>query len=161
MLAAIRRDEGRHRFLLFCDDLSFGKDDGGYRELKAALEGSIDAPPENVRVVATSNRRHLIPQTMGENRQATLDDDNELHLGEALEEKLALSDRFGLTLGFYNFDQKTYLEIVKQYARKAGLALSPEALEAEAIRWSARRGTRSGRTARQLVDDLAGKQGLG
>jgi len=147
-----------HRFILFCDDLSFDAGEADYRELKAALEGSLVAPPENVRIYATSNRRHLLPETMEENRAATVDERGELHLGEALEEKLALSDRFGLVLGFYGFDQDTYLAIVERYARKAGVRAEPEVLRAEALRWALRRSSRSGRTARQFVDDLAGRE---
>jgi hypothetical protein len=148
------------RFLLFADDLSFAEGEGGYRELKAALEGSLAAPPANVRIVATSNRRHLLPERRAENRAVRLDEDGELHLGEALEEKLALSDRFGLVLGFYGFDQVTYLEIVERWAKKAGLATPPEQLREEALRFALERSSRSGRAARQLVDDLAGRQGL-
>jgi hypothetical protein len=148
------------RFLLFADDLSFAEGEGGYRELKAALEGSLAAPPANVRIVATSNRRHLLPERRAENRAVRLDEDGELHLGEALEEKLALSDRFGLVLGFYGFDQATYLEIVERWAKKAGLATPPEQLREEALRFALERSSRSGRTAHQFVDDLAGRQGL-
>lgn len=148
------------RILLFCDDLSFDAGEPGVRELKAALEGSVEAPPENVRIVATSNRRHLVPERASENRAARLDEDGELHLGEALEEKLALADRFGLVLGFYGFDQATYLAIVAQYAKAAGLAMPQEELREVALRWALERSSRSGRTARQLVDDLAGREGL-
>jgi uncharacterized protein len=158
ILAALR---GRpYRFLLFADDLSFGESEVGYRELKAALEGSLAAPPANVRIVATSNRRHLLPERRSENQAARLDEDGELHLGEALEEKLALSDRFGLTLGFYGFDQATYLEIVERWAKKAGLTTPPDTLRSEALRFALDRSSRSGRTARQFVDDLAGREGL-
>jgi len=148
------------RFLLFADDLSFAEGESGYRELKAALEGSLAAPPANVRIVATSNRRHLLPERRSDNRAARLDEDGELHLGEALEEKLALSDRFGLMLGFYGFDQATYLEIVEHWAKQAGIALPPAALREEALRFALERSSRSGRAARQFVDDLAGRQGL-
>ncbi len=148
------------RFLLFADDLSFAEGEGGFRELKAALEGSLAAPPANVRIVATSNRRHLLPERRSENREVRLDEDGELHVGEAIDEKLALSDRFGLVLGFYGFDQATYLEIVERWAKKAGLATPPEELREEALRFALERSSRSGRTARQLVDDLAGRQGL-
>jgi len=158
VLAALRG--APHRFLLFCDDLSFDEGEPAYRELKAALEGSLEAPPANVRIVATSNRRHLIPERVGENRAARLDDAGELHLGEALEEKLALSDRFGLVLGFYGFDQATYLRIVAHHAARAGLAVAPERLRAEALRFALERSSRSGRVARQFVDDLAGRLGL-
>ncbi len=149
------------RFLLFCDDLAFDAGDPRYRELKAALEGSLVAPPGNVRIVATSNRRHLLPESAAENRAAHLDDAGELHLGEALEEKLAVSDRFGLVLGFYGFDQATYLAIVDRYARKAGVRAEPERLHREALRWALDRGSRSGRTARHFVDDFAGRELLG
>ncbi len=148
------------RFVLFCDDLSFDAGEAHYRELKAALEGSLVAPPENVRIYATSNRRHLLPETMEDNRAARVDERGELHLGEALEEKLALSDRFGLVLGFYGFDQETYLAIVERYARKAGVRAEPEVIRAEALRWALDRSSRSGRTARQFIDDLAGREQL-
>ena len=151
----------RHRFLLFCDDLSFDAGDPRYRELKAALEGSLVAPPENVRIVATSNRRHLLPESAADNRGAGLDDEGELHLGEALEEKLAVSDRFGLVLGFYGFDQATYLEIVDRYAARAAVRAEPELLHRAALRWALDRSSRSGRTARQFVDDFAGREALG
>ncbi len=150
-----------YRFLIFCDDLSFDEGEGGFRELKAALEGSLEAPPENVRIIATSNRRHLLPERASDNRDAHLDEDGELHMGEVVEEKLALSDRFGLVLGFYGFDQATYLAIVARYAAKAGIDLAPEALRAEALRWALRRGSRSGRTAVQFVNDLSGRLALG
>jgi uncharacterized protein len=148
------------RFLLFADDLSFAEGEGGYRELKAALEGSLAAPPANVRIVATSNRRHLLPERRAENREVRLDEDGELHLGEALEEKLALSDRFGLVLGFYGFDQRTYLEIVEHWAKKLGLAVPPDALREDALRFALERSSRSGRTARQFVEDRAGYEAL-
>jgi predicted AAA+ superfamily ATPase len=148
------------RFLLFADDLSFAEGEGGYRELKAALEGSLAAPPANVRIVATSNRRHLLPERRAENREVRLDEDGELHLGEALEEKLALSDRFGLVLGFYGFDQRTYLEIVEHWAKKLGLAVPPDTLREDALRFALERSSRSGRTARQFVEDRAGYEAL-
>ncbi len=149
-----------YRFVLFCDDLSFDAGETNFRELKAALEGSLVSPPDNVRIYATSNRRHLMPQTMAENREARVDEAGELHLGEALEEKLALSDRFGLVLGFYGFDQDTYLAIVERYARKRGVRAALDELRAEALRWALRRSSRSGRTAHQFVDDLAGREQL-
>lgn len=148
------------RFVLFCDDLSFDAGEANVRELKAALEGSLVAPPENVRIYATSNRRHLLPESMADNRAAILDDAGELHMGEAVEEKLALSDRFGLVLGFYGFDQRTYLAIVERHARKLGVRAEPAELRAEALRWALRRSSRSGRTAKQFVDDFAGREGL-
>jgi predicted AAA+ superfamily ATPase len=114
-----------------------------------------------VRIVATSNRRHLIPESADDNREARLDERGDLHMGETVEEKLALSDRFGLVLGFYAFDQDTYLEIVSRYARNAGLRTDAARLREEALRWALRRSSRSGRTAKQFVDDLAGREALG
>lgn len=148
------------RFLLFCDDLSFDAGEPQYRELKAALEGSVVAPPANVRIAATSNRRHLIPETMEENRAARLDGSGQLRLAESAEEKLALGDRFGLVLGFHGFDQTTYLSIVDRYADKAAVSAPREQLHAEALLWALDRGNRSGRTARQFVDDFAGREAL-
>jgi predicted AAA+ superfamily ATPase len=149
-----------HRFLLFCDDLSFDAGEAGMRELKAALEGSFEAPSPNVRVIATSNRRHLLPETLADNAAARLDEHGDLHPGETAEEKLALSDRFGLTIGFFGFDQATYLAIVERWADKAGIDLPRAELHARALRFATRRASRSGRTARQFVDDLAGQRGL-
>jgi predicted AAA+ superfamily ATPase len=161
VLDAIRRDGRRHRFLLFTDDLSFGPGEPGYRELKAALDGSLAGPPDNVRIVATSNRRHLLPESMADNRGAHVDEQGELHLGEALDEKLALSDRFGLKLGFYPFDQDTYLSIVWHYVEKAELeGLDRDQVRADALRWALERASRSGRVARQFADDLAGRTEL-
>lgn len=158
ILAALRG--APFRFLLFCDDLSFDEGEPGHRELKATLEGSLELPPENVRILATSNRRHLVPEKRSENRAVRVDEDGELHLGEALEEKLSLSDRFGLLLGFFGFDQATYLAIVEQHARRAGLRVDAARLRDEALRWALDRASRSGRTARQFVDDLAGRLAL-
>jgi predicted AAA+ superfamily ATPase len=149
------------RFLLYCDDLSFDAGESGYRELKAALEGSLVAPPENVRLVATSNRRHLVTESHADATGAHLDASGELRMGETVEEKLALSDRFGLVLGFYGFDQETYLAIVKHYAHKRGVQCEWEALRGDALRWALDRSSRSGRTARQFVDDFAGRERLG
>jgi len=149
-----------YRFLVFCDDLSFDDGEPGMRELKVALEGSVETTPGNVRIIATSNRRHLVPEFASENRAARLDDDGELHVGEALEEKLALADRFGLVLGFYGFDQPTYLRIVDRYAQKAGIDWPRERLHAEALRFALDRSSRSGRVARHFVDDLAGRISL-
>jgi predicted AAA+ superfamily ATPase len=145
---------------LFCDDLSFESGESEYRELKAALEGSLVAPPENVRIIATSNRRHLLPESAADNQSVRLDEAGDLQLGEAIDEKLALSDRFGLVLGFYSFDQSTYLSIVDHYAKKADLRTSPQAVKEAALRWALRRSSRSGRTARQFVDDLAGREAV-
>lgn len=155
VLAALRG--APWRFLLFCDDLSFAEGDPGYRELKAALEGSLEGPPANVRIVATSNRRHLLPERHSENRQVRVDEDGELRLGEALDEKLALSDRFGLVLGFFGFDQPTYLRIVAHHMKRDGLAVGLSDVREDALRWALDRSSRSGRTARQFVDDLAGR----
>lgn len=149
-----------YRFLVFCDDLSFDDGEAGMRELKVALEGSVETTPSNVRIIATSNRRHLVPEFASENRAARLDDDGELHVGEALEEKLALADRFGLVLGFYGFDQPTYLRIVDRYAQKAGIDWPRDRLHAEALRFALDRSSRSGRAARHFVDDLAGRIAL-
>jgi predicted AAA+ superfamily ATPase len=148
------------RFLVFCDDLSFDAGDPGYRELKAALEGSLAAPAGNVCIVATSNRRHLIQERVADNAQIGLDAAGDLQVGETVDEKLALSDRFGLVIGFYPFDQDAYLEVVKHYAAKAGLETPWEELREEALRWALRRASRSGRCARQFVDDLAGRKAL-
>ena len=165
LLATIRqitaRDDVAYSFLVFCDDLSFGSMEAGFRELKAALEGGIESRPARVCVIATSNRRHLLPESMEENRAAFVDADNELHHGEALDEKLALSDRFGLVLGFYAIDQPTYLEIVTHWLRQAGIdELDAQAREA-ALRYSLERGGRSGRIARQFANDWIGRTRLG
>jgi predicted AAA+ superfamily ATPase len=158
VLDALRGAPGR--FLIFCDDLSFDAGEGRYRELKAALEGSLLSPPANVRIIATSNRRHLLPESAADSHAAHLDDAGDLHMGEVVDEKLALSDRFGLVLGFYGFDQATYLSIVDRYATRAGIRTPREALHAQALRWALERSSRSGRTARHFVDDLAGRERL-
>jgi len=158
ILAALRG--APYRFLLFCDDLSFDEGEPGYRELKAALEGGLEPPPANVRILATSNRRHLIPERRSENLAVRVDEDGELHVGESLEEKLSLSDRFGLVLGFFGFDQPTYLAIVEKHLRRAGVEVDAERLRREALRWALERASRSGRTARQFVDDLVGRLAL-
>lgn len=150
-----------HRILIFCDDLSFDAGETRYRELKAALEGSLEAPPENVRIIATSNRRHLLPESAADNRAARLDEHGDLHMGEVVDERLALSERFGLVLGFYGFDQETFLRIVDRYAEKAGVRAPRERLHGEALRWALHRSSRSGRTARQFVDDFAGREAAG
>jgi predicted AAA+ superfamily ATPase len=148
------------RFVLFCDDLSFDASESDFRELKAALEGSLVSPPENVRIIATSNRRHLLPESAADNRAVRLDEAGELQLGETIDEKLALSDRFGLVLGFYGFNQDTYLSIVEHYAKKAGVRAPVSELRDQALRWALRRSSRSGRTARQFIDDLAGREAV-
>jgi hypothetical protein len=159
VLGAIRNGVAQH-FIIFCDDLSFGPGESGYRELKAALEGSLEAPAENVCIVATSNRRNLVPETMAENRVARLDEAGELHLGEALEEKLALADRFGLVLGFYNFDQDTYLAIVERYLGQSHIGEMTPELRRRALQWALEKASRSGRAARQFVDDAVGRSRL-
>ena len=144
-----------HRFLLFADDLSFGHDDAQYKSLKAVLDGGISGRPANVILYATSNRRHLMPRDMIDNERASA-----IHPGEAVEEKVSLSDRFGLWLGFHPCDQDQYLAMIRGYCDAAGLVLDPEALRAEAIEWQATRGARSGRVAWQFFCDLAGRHGL-
>jgi predicted AAA+ superfamily ATPase len=144
----------QRRFLLFCDDLSFDQSDTSYKSLKAVLEGGIEGRPANVLFYATSNRRHLMPRDMIENERSTA-----INPSEAVEEKVSLSDRFGLWLGFHNCDQDTYFAIVEGYARRFGLALPNEQLRAAANEWSVTRGARSGRVAWQFIQDLAGKLG--
>ena len=142
--------------LLFCDDLSFESEDTTYKSLKAALEGGISGRPENVLFYATSNRRHLMPRDMIDNERSTA-----IHPGEAVEESVSLSDRFGLWLGFHPCDQATFFAMVEGYADHFGLAIDRETLRAEAIEWSMTRGARSGRVAWQYVQDLAGRLGVG
>lgn len=139
------------RFILFCDDLSFDEGEASYRELKAILEGSIEARPENVLLYATSNRRHLMPEPMTDNLG------REIHPEEAISEKLSLADRFGLTLSFYPFSQEVYLAIIEHYAERMALAVDRDRLRTEALRWALFKGQRSGRSARQFMDDLAGR----
>jgi predicted AAA+ superfamily ATPase len=139
------------RFILFCDDLAFDEGEVSYRELKAILEGGIEARPENVLLYATSNRRHLMPEPMTDNLG------REIHPEEAISEKLSLADRFGLTLSFYPFSQDTYLSIVEHYAERLGLAIGRDELRGEALRWALFKGQRSGRSARQFMDDLSGR----
>ena len=150
-----------YSFLVFCDDLSFGSSELGFRELKAALEGGIEARPNRVCVVATSNRRHLLPETMHENRAAYVDADNELHHGEALDEKLALSDRFGLVLGFYACNQPTYLSIVTHWLNEAGIESLDDIGREAALRFALERGGRNGRIARQFANEWIGRTQLG
>ncbi len=147
------RSDGR-RCILFCDDLSFDGSDTSYKSLKAVLEGGIEGRPDNVLFYATSNRRHLMPRDMIENERSTA-----IHTSEAVEEKVSLSDRFGLWLGFHNCDQDTYFAMIEGYAAHYGLELPNEALRAEANEWSITRGGRSGRVAWQYIQDLAGRLG--
>ena len=143
-----------HRFIVFCDDLSFDSNDTSYKSLKAVLEGGIEGRPENVLFYATSNRRHLIPRDMMENERSTA-----INPSEAVEEKVSLSDRFGLWIGFHNCSQNDYLEMVNAYAEHFGLTLPGDELKADALEWAATRGARSGRVAWQYIQDLAGRQG--
>ena len=142
------------RFIVFCDDLSFDKDDTSYKSLKAVLEGGIEGRPPNVLFYATSNRRHLMPRDMMENERSTA-----INPSEAVEEKVSLSDRFGLWLGFHNATQDEYLEMVAGYAAHHQLAVDAALLKREALEWSITRGARSGRVAWQFIQDLAGRHG--
>jgi len=151
-LAALR--SCGHRFLVFCDDLSFDADDTSYKSLKAVLEGGIEGRPENVLFYATSNRRHLMPRDMVENERSTA-----INPSEAVEEKVSLSDRFGLWLGFHNCSQDDFLEMVRGYAAHYRLKLKDAELTREALEWSMTRGARSGRVAWQFIQDLAGRLG--
>ena len=152
LMSLLRADP--HRFLVFCDDLSFDADDTSYKSLKAVLEGGIEGRPENVIFYATSNRRHLLPRDMMENERSTA-----INPGEAVEEKVSLSDRFGLWLGFHKCSQDEYLEMVYAYADHFGLARDRDTVRAEALEWATTRGSRSGRTAWQYIQDLAGRLG--
>ncbi len=153
-LMRLIRTQGRFRFIVFCDDLSFDAGDASYKSLKAALEGGIEGRPENMVFYATSNRRHLLPREMIENERASA-----INPSDAVQEKISLSDRFGLWLGFHNMDQPTYLSIVEAYAERFGLNIDREALHREALEWAAARGARSGRVAWQFIQDLAGRLG--
>lgn len=140
---------------MFCDDLSFDGDDTSYKSLKAVLEGGIEGRPENVIFYATSNRRHLLPRDMMENERSTA-----INPGEAVEEKVSLSDRFGLWLGFHKCSQDEYLSMVEGYVAHFGVPVDAETLRREALEWSTTRGARSGRTAWQYVQDVAGRLGV-
>jgi len=144
-----------HRFVLFCDDLSFGHDDSHYKSLKAVLDGGIEGRPDNVVLYATSNRRHLMPRDMIENERGSA-----INPSEAVEEKVSLSDRFGLWLGFHPCDQAQYLSMIRGYCDAHGVEIADETLTAEAIEWQATRGSRSGRVAWQYFVDLAGRKGV-
>jgi len=152
LLSFLRKSS--RRFLLFCDDLSFDGDDQSYKSLKAILEGGIEGRPENVLFYATSNRRHILSRDMIENEKSTA-----LHDGETVEEKVSLSDRFGLWLGFHHLDQETYFKIVESYAERFALSMDKSTLRTEAKEWSVTRGARSGRVAWQFIQDLAGRMG--
>ena len=152
-LMALMR-ESNCRFIVFCDDLSFDSNDTSYKSLKAVLEGGIEGRPDNVIFYATSNRRHLLPRDMMENERGTA-----INPGEAIEEKVSLSDRFGLWLGFHKCSQDEYLDMVRGYARHYDLPIDRESLEHESLEWATTRGSRSGRTAYQYIQDLAGRLG--
>jgi predicted AAA+ superfamily ATPase len=143
------------RFILFCDDLSFSHDDQHYKSLKAVLDGGVEGRPDNVVLYATSNRRHLMPRDMIENERSSA-----ISPSEAVEEKVSLSDRFGLWLGFHACDQDDYLSMIEGYCAAYGLSIDPARLRAEAIEWQATRGSRSGRVAWQFFTDLAGREGV-
>ena len=143
------------RFVLFCDDLSFSHDDQHYKSLKAVLDGGIEGRPENVVFYATSNRRHLMPRDMIENERSTA-----ISPSEATEEKVSLSDRFGLWLGFHPCNQDEYLEMIRRYCDAYKFEIDDQTLRAEAIEWQATRGARSGRVAWQYFTDLAGRRGV-
>lgn len=143
-----------YRFILFCDDLSFDHDDTSYKSLKAALEGGVEGRPANVIFYATSNRRHLLPRDMIDNERSTA-----INPSEAVEEKVSLSDRFGLWLGFHKCSQDDYLAMVDGYARHHDLQMDAERLRADALEWATTRGSRSGRVAWQFIQDLAGRLG--
>lgn len=151
-LLALLESTKERRFILFCDDLSFDTGDAAYKSLKAVLDGGIAGRPENVIFYATSNRRHLLARDMIENEQATA-----INPGEAVEEKVSLSDRFGLWLGFHNVDQDGYLDMVLGYAEHLGFAVELDELRRRALEWAMQRGSRSGRTAWQFIQSLPAK----
>jgi predicted AAA+ superfamily ATPase len=154
-LMALLRPEKQLRFIVFCDDLSFDAEDTSYKSLKAALEGGIEGRPDNMIFYATSNRRHILPRDMVENERSTA-----VNPHEAVQEKVSLSDRFGLWLGFHNCSQDDYLAMVGSYAHHFKLEVAPGELSAMAIEWAATRGSRSGRVAWQFIQDLAGRMGV-
>jgi uncharacterized protein len=153
LLAHLRRTDAR--FILFCDDLSFSHDDQHYKSLKAVLDGGIEGRPENVVFYATSNRRHLMPRDMIENERSSA-----INPSEAVEEKVSLSDRFGLWLGFHPCSQDDYLDMIRGYCAAHGVSIDADTLHAEAIEWQATRGARSGRVAWQYFRDLAARKGV-
>lgn len=152
LMSLLRYD--RHRFIVFCDDLSFDGGDTSYKSLKAVLEGGIEGRPDNTIFYATSNRRHLLPRDMMENERSTA-----INPGEAVEEKISLSDRFGLWLGFHKCSQDEYLDMVFAYIDRWRLPVDRVEAQAEALEWAMTRGSRSGRTAWQFIQDLAGRLG--
>jgi predicted AAA+ superfamily ATPase len=154
-LLNLLRTARNERFILFCDDLSFGHDDAHYKSLKAVLDGGIEGRPENVVLYATSNRRHLMPRDMIENERGSA-----INPAEAVEEKVSLSDRFGLWLGFHACDQDQYLAMIRGYCDAHDIEITDADLRAQAIEWQATRGSRSGRVAWQFFTDLAGRRGV-
>ena len=146
---------GGRRAVVFCDDLSFDHADNSYKSLKAVLEGGIEGRPTNVLFYATSNRRHLMARDMIENERSTA-----INPSEAVEEKVSLSDRFGLWLGFHSCDQETYFQIIEGYAAAFGIDMTKEQLRAEAKEWTVTRGSRSGRVAWQFIQEIAGREGV-
>jgi predicted AAA+ superfamily ATPase len=153
-LMSILRKEAGFRFIVFCDDLSFDAQDTSYKSLKAALDGGLEGRPSNVLFYATSNRRHLLPRDMIENERSTA-----INPSEAVQEKVSLSDRFGLWLGFHNCSQDEFFAMIEGYADHFKLKISKEELRAAAVEWSVTRGSRSGRVAWQLIQELAGRLG--
>jgi hypothetical protein len=147
--------KAKERFIVFCDDLSFDASDTSYKSLKAVLEGGVEGRPDNVILYATSNRRHMMPREMMENERSTA-----INPGEAVEERVSLSDRFGLWLGFHRCSQDEYLAMVQGYVAHYRIPLAGEALTREALEWATTRGSRSGRVAWQYVQDLAGRLGV-
>ena len=146
------------RFILYCDDLSFDEGDGSYRTLKAVLDGSVAAQPENMLIYATSNRRHLLAERMSDNAGYARGNDGDIHPGETVEEKISFSDRFGLWLSFYPFNQNEYLTIVGHWLRSYGCSdVLVDGARTEALQWALHRGSRSGRTAWQFARDFAGR----
>ena len=144
-----------YRFILLCDDLSFDAGENNYKSLKAALDGGIEGKPNNVIFYATSNRRHLMPRDMMENERSTA-----INPSESVEEKVSLSDRFGLWIGFHNMDQDTFLAIVEAYCKEFKISIKKNKLKSEALEWSITRGARSGRVAWQFIQDLASRQNI-
>ena len=153
LMTLVRKNE-KYKFIIFCDDLSFDADDTSYKSLKAALDGGLEGRPSNAIFYATSNRRHLLPRDMIENERSTA-----INPSEAVQEKVSLSDRFGLWLGFHHCSQDEFFAMVDGYAAHHKLKIGNEALHAAAIEWSVTRGARSGRVAWQFIQDLAGKLG--
>ena len=151
--------EQKHKYVIFCDDLSFDEKDTTYRALKVVLDGSVLSTPENILIYATSNRRHLVPEKLKDNLDAKFDSDGEIHQSEAVEERISLSERFGLWISFHPFNQDRYLEIVEHWLDTFDEEFSDEARQA-ALQWALLHGSRSGRAAQQFARDWAGQQQL-